>query len=534
MDNPLSPLSGNLNTSESTEESRRLIDDAIEKHQDSILMLRYQRNGFASTASLPPEILCRIFFFVQIEEDDFDGRLFHKWIKLTHVCRHWRNVAIDSPSLWVIPPLGNFPWAEEMLRRSKGASLVIKADISLKTPVTPALRLALNHGSRIKHLSIQSITLDLWNALQNELPKSAPRLEYLSLRAVPSSWEADGDDSDLDEEEWDPIPVSEAILPKTNRLRHLDLSNCEIDWNLPSSLLHSITHLKLHLLPENSKLNGKQYVDALKAMPSLEFLELDEALPFAMVSESVHLTSLRYYIGVQFFRCITFPPTASINVDCYSTANSSGDFSGIISGLAQSYAAPHLPTLATFQIVSSVEVTFLLSTADVKSEEDNGRVHLFLSLAFSWESSSVEPAFVSRVTNDIFSGANTFGRLLQASIIMVEGGTLSSLAGALQLRPNATAEDAQPITPMKEFYFPNLSAIYIRKTAFRESYLPHSVQCRSDLPIESLRDCLKQRNESRLNIKLLVFNLCTGLSQQDVKMLKDVVHCVKCESCTEE
>lgn len=49
------------NTNATVEETRQLIDEAIEGCQNTILALRSQRNDVASTSCLPPEILCRIF-----------------------------------------------------------------------------------------------------------------------------------------------------------------------------------------------------------------------------------------------------------------------------------------------------------------------------------------------------------------------------------------------------------------------------------------------------------------------------------------
>lgn len=97
---PLSLFNRNSNTL--VEETRQLIDKAIEKDQDSILTLRARRNIAAPTSCFPPEILCRVFSFVQIVEEEEDeleeedyGHPFYEWIKITYVCRHWRNVAIN-------------------------------------------------------------------------------------------------------------------------------------------------------------------------------------------------------------------------------------------------------------------------------------------------------------------------------------------------------------------------------------------------------------------------------------------------------
>lgn len=46
-------------------------------------------------------------------------------ISVSHVCRHWREVAIEDSTLWSTPWLKNRPWTNEMLRRSRDSPLTV-------------------------------------------------------------------------------------------------------------------------------------------------------------------------------------------------------------------------------------------------------------------------------------------------------------------------------------------------------------------------------------------------------------------------
>src|SRR4051812_18655028 len=93
---------------ETLEEQRLSIDLDIAKHEACIQELKFRRNATVPISRLPPEIFCRVFEFI-CEGDGYRGLL---WIQLTHVSRHWRNVAASCPSLWTKPPLWHLHWTD--------------------------------------------------------------------------------------------------------------------------------------------------------------------------------------------------------------------------------------------------------------------------------------------------------------------------------------------------------------------------------------------------------------------------------------
>ncbi|TEB23193.1 hypothetical protein FA13DRAFT_1640179, partial [Coprinellus micaceus] len=62
-----------------------------------ILALQSHRNTLRPINRLPPEIFSTIF---QLVKDDITEAERVSWIKVTHVCRYWREIALDHASLW--------------------------------------------------------------------------------------------------------------------------------------------------------------------------------------------------------------------------------------------------------------------------------------------------------------------------------------------------------------------------------------------------------------------------------------------------
>ncbi|KAF9474922.1 hypothetical protein BDN70DRAFT_898576 [Pholiota conissans] len=110
----------------------------FDERKTALLTTAAQRNSLVPVSSLPPEILGEIFSIVQGRPDygDYDRfgsrrtdeYLLH-WIAVTHVCRRWRHIAIDLATLWIDLPIDYPEWVEEMIRRSKGCGLIVRAAI---------------------------------------------------------------------------------------------------------------------------------------------------------------------------------------------------------------------------------------------------------------------------------------------------------------------------------------------------------------------------------------------------------------------
>ncbi|KAH9957782.1 hypothetical protein BC827DRAFT_1362793, partial [Russula dissimulans] len=123
---PRFSLLDHLSTRGSAQElatARGAIDDELSALDAIMRRMRTRRNDFSPISRLPPELLAIVFTLHAINHPPL-GQLALGWITVTHVSRHWRQVALSNPKLWVniVFDLGA-EWAEEMLERSKAAPI---------------------------------------------------------------------------------------------------------------------------------------------------------------------------------------------------------------------------------------------------------------------------------------------------------------------------------------------------------------------------------------------------------------------------
>ena len=108
---------------------------------------------------LPPEILARVFHLLVREEMPLFGIENMGWIKVTHVCGHWRQVALDDSSLWAkiwgIPV--HTKLISEMLARAKDLPLDIELLYTSTSNLEPFI-MFLQHLSRTRQLRLRSLS----------------------------------------------------------------------------------------------------------------------------------------------------------------------------------------------------------------------------------------------------------------------------------------------------------------------------------------------------------------------------------------
>ena len=128
--------------------------DILNQASKAIRTLKTRRNALAPISRyLPPEVLSEIFAALK-----YALRLVlnknMQWIRVTHVCWHWRSVALSCPSLWSYIDLSYPKWVLTMLGRSRMAPLVVKARIFPSVKIEDLSFAAIGHISRIFASSI--------------------------------------------------------------------------------------------------------------------------------------------------------------------------------------------------------------------------------------------------------------------------------------------------------------------------------------------------------------------------------------------
>ncbi|KAI0046745.1 hypothetical protein FA95DRAFT_1606637 [Auriscalpium vulgare] len=121
------------------------------------LALRQKRNSLLPVARVPPEILRTIFTVCSdIDHPRIKKWDFHfGWLAVTHVCRRWRNIALEQSGLWTgISGSLNHLWTYAFADRAQTMPLAIHFDGPYYTP-SWQLQFVANNMSRMAYLDVE-------------------------------------------------------------------------------------------------------------------------------------------------------------------------------------------------------------------------------------------------------------------------------------------------------------------------------------------------------------------------------------------
>ncbi|KAF8067009.1 hypothetical protein FPV67DRAFT_1670468 [Lyophyllum atratum] len=277
-----------------------------------------RHNELSLILRLPPEILAMVFQQTAL--------LYYKpdaWIRVSHVCSHWRSVSLKFPNLWTDISFDYPRWAEEMLSRSKMASLrvAIWFDYYCKVDCRRlrVIKMAIAQLPRVKELSLhrgryrdrmqEMESLDLIEVLSSP----APRLESLNICLCPA-----GDRIKL------PDNLFSGVSP---RLTTLKLTQCGLNWR--SRIFSNLTFLEVHDIPYAWHPTVAQVIAALSDTPRLETLRISSDFapaPVDVTTPTWRVLRLRI-LAIKsslrdcafFLDHIAFPTTAEVEVECHFT-----------------------------------------------------------------------------------------------------------------------------------------------------------------------------------------------------------------------
>jgi hypothetical protein len=309
--------------------------DAARAHITSLLM---HRNNLTPVFLLPPELLARIFHFHSLAEPPWHGVNRLGWITDTHVCRHWRQVAMDHASLWA--RISGFPmstkWITEQLSRAKSSPLVIEL---LGSPTLETISFFPPHFPHTRELRLRGLRKDHFAVIKELCALEAPDLEHFELGVTV--------ESPLTSQNFVGASLFHGNAPK---LRTLALCQVRVPWSFFPRC--QFTQLKIVLCEEEwneapSLESLEQLMDVLLNCPNLEVLVLEYCLP-SMLSQymnkrTVPLPRLSQLTltgsisrVVRFFEALNMPSSTKLNLHCV-VENCFGNQAGLLIPLVYSH-----------------------------------------------------------------------------------------------------------------------------------------------------------------------------------------------------
>ncbi|KAM5540904.1 hypothetical protein V8D89_005548 [Ganoderma adspersum] len=164
---------------------------AVTRERWSMSLLQETENSRSRINSLPPEILTLIFLFVSEplsppgHRGPSSARQTYDLLPVTQVCRHWRELALGTPSLWstLCENASGHAATASLHAHTQQADLAVYVDRARPTPALIGLLGSPSVGSRITELYLQDLNAYSPGHLVTELLAfPAPRLERVSIR----------------------------------------------------------------------------------------------------------------------------------------------------------------------------------------------------------------------------------------------------------------------------------------------------------------------------------------------------------------
>jgi hypothetical protein len=308
--------------------ARTVALSTVDRETDAAMLLTLalltHRNTLAPISVLPPEVFSQIFHLVALAEPASSMLQKLTWVSVTHVCRHWRQVALDDSSLWarISGSRMTTAWISLALARARNAPLAIDllGELDAETlAMFPA------HFARIREFRLCGLVAHHLfahhhtNNIRQICNMEAPALEHFELGSTDASLVT-----------FIGTPFFNGMAPK---LRKFSLSGVRVPWSfIPCGQL---TQLKITLFYEIFVADGpslgdsKSLIDLLINCPVLEILVLEFCLPQSTTRPShvqeIHLPRLSYLsLGgsssrvANLLKILKLPPSTTLRLLCTS------------------------------------------------------------------------------------------------------------------------------------------------------------------------------------------------------------------------
>lgn len=338
---------------------------------------------------LPAELLASVF--IHIARDSYTDEKYvcstptrPSWFNVSYVCRYWRDVALNCPTLWSYIPATSQRWTEELLVRSRIAPLKISTkttsmlhdffhpDQELKpAEVLSIVEQVMNHSQRIQQLRIDVGFVSQehgYQILSKFLFTHLPCLQHLEISHFH-------------------LPEAKSWLLEENTpaLWTLKLQSCSIRWHSLGPSVLTTLHLSdvgifIH---ENTM---AEFLAVLRRMPHLVQLSVENSLPSAhdflsngnfdatpkfslprLSNMSVTMAPLSAVTAL--VSCVDIPLRTKIQLEVYLESTSEDistldDYVRLASLLGQRISQPDSPKFRSLTIGSPGRIALAFSTLE--------------------------------------------------------------------------------------------------------------------------------------------------------------------------
>ncbi|KAJ3543544.1 hypothetical protein NMY22_g3113 [Coprinellus aureogranulatus] len=320
-------------------------------------------NSLSMPNRLPAEILSNIFLNILLQYRQWISHSGEKeglrWMPLTQVCRHWRSVALNCPTLWAHISFSSPAITEVMLERSRDAPLVLESSSDGGPHMHEFFCRWLSQPQRLRVVSLSqrdADSLDV-NSILSKWSRPAPLLEKLRL----SGYEGAA-----------ALPFPKGLISGGSPLlRSLALIHCRIPTWISIPLTSALTTLVL-IAPFDSEANParppwNQFLTSLASMPSLQSLHFSKFLPLgrfpgaAIPPPPIRLSNMRTSTILDclpsleaFFNVVQLPNADEVHNYITDKFQDVEVFSRLVANLATSCNFAARPALDAFHICEDI------------------------------------------------------------------------------------------------------------------------------------------------------------------------------------
>ncbi|TFK62603.1 hypothetical protein BDN72DRAFT_964436 [Pluteus cervinus] len=449
-------------TSDPIAAERKRLLKRIRKVDRRIPQLKVRYYSLIPISRLPPELLIRIFFFVQSNFRDVYGVDYYKWTVITQVSQSWRTLALETKLLWnvishntkTIEPR----WITPSLDRSRSLHIHVVVKFDWAGEQLGLLERIAGENHRIRSLYVDVGTRGSMRgnlkALSGFLAMEVPVLEWFVLRGVDRN---QGERAILD-----PLttPLFNSVAPRLKCLRVLNAN-----LGLHSLPFNRITILRLYYPQGHRGELSLRTLFAFLRVTRLEVLclrnvlsdqpndnDIDSLEPISFTSLSSLYLSAHTHHCTTFLSHVVIPPSCLTKLRTWAHA----PFTTIPPTLLGTLTARLSDDLTQFiGLDLCIEKSYAYTSFGLRKEGDyeDGKwqydplVDIRLMGAQNFYSSFPSLALFSNVWSVILTGSNfelsvvtALLELPSLELIQIEAGFVTVFSNYLYDNPNSFAK----------------------------------------------------------------------------------------------